>query len=161
MKKSSTSLLCDEIRYARVTSISLKLTAAVFHLIWNYQNLTSTEYTETLISYLNSARCCKRITIDDLCNIMHGIAGQIDMIGTVVDKENDTGWGQTDDKSMLGELVLPNWLEGHITRWYNDIAVAEKSGKLLISYMIHADSKGKVRLLLKLQKFWKLLLNKF
>ena len=52
---------------------------------------------------------------------MHGIAGQIDMIGTVVDKENDTVWGQTDDKSMLGELVLPNWLEGHyqMVQWHS------------------------------------------
>ena len=43
------------------------------------------------MSYLNSTRCYKRITVDDLCNIMHGIDGQTDAVETVVDKENDTG----------------------------------------------------------------------
>ena len=33
-------------------------------------------------------------------------------------------------------------MEGHIARWYLGIAEAEKSDKLLISYMICADSKG-------------------
>ena len=84
--------LSKEIRYARVTSISLKLASAVFRLKWNYQDLTSTKYAETLMSYLNSTRCYKRITVDDLCNIMHGIDGQTDAVETVVDKENDTGW---------------------------------------------------------------------
>ena len=45
---------------------------------------------------------------------------------------------------MLEEHVVPNWLEEHITRSNRDKAVAEKSGKLFISYMIHADSKRKV-----------------
>lgn len=84
--------LSKEIRYARVTSISLKLASAAFRLKWNYQDLISTKYAETLISYLNSTRCYKRITVDDLCNIMHGIGGQTDVVETVVDKENDTGW---------------------------------------------------------------------
>ena len=62
---------------------------------------------------------------------------------------------------MLEEHVLPNWLKEHITRWNLDKAVAEKSVKLFILYMIHADSKRKVGFFLRLQKFWKLLLNKF
>ena len=48
------------------------------------------------------------------------------------------------NKNMLEEHVVPNWLEEHITRSNRDKAVAEKSGKLFISYMIHADSKRKV-----------------
>lgn len=98
-------------------------------------SLSSTEYAETLISYLNSARCCKRITVDDLCNIMHGMAGQTDVVGTVVDKEDDTRLGQTDDKSILGELVLLNWLEGHITRWFLDIAYRLEIRQ--VTYFIH------------------------
>ena len=91
-EKIFNSRLSEKIRYARVTSISLKLASAVFHLKWNYQDLSSTKFAETLLSYLNSTRCYKRITVDDLCNIMHGIAGQTDVVETVADKENDTEW---------------------------------------------------------------------
>ena len=50
-----------------------------------YQNPTSTENTENLISYLNKAKSCKCITVNDLHNIMHGIAGKIDVTEAVVD----------------------------------------------------------------------------
>ena len=90
---------------------------------------------------MNSARCCKRITVDDLCNIIYGIAGQTDLAETVVDKESDTGEGQTDTKYKLGKHVIAYWLGGHIARWYLGMVEAEKSDKLLISYMIQADSK--------------------
>ena len=51
-------------------------------------------------------------------------------------------------------------LEGHTARWYLGIVEAEKSDKLLISYMICTDSTDKVGLSLKLLKFYKLLLKK-
>ena len=126
-----------------MTSISLKPTAAIFLLKQNYQNLTSTEYAENLMSYLNSARCCKCKTVDGLHKVIHGIAGQTDVVETVVDKESDKGEGQTDTKYMLGEHVIAYWLERHNVRWYLGIVGAEKSDKLLISYMTRADSKGK------------------
>ena len=76
-----------------VTSVSLKPTAAVFCLKRNYQNLPSTEYAENLVSYVNSARCCKCIIVDDLRNTIHTIAGQTDVVKTVVGNESDTeGW---------------------------------------------------------------------
>ena len=92
----------------------LKQTAAVFHCKQNYQNPTSTERAENLISYLNMTRCCKCITVDDLHNIIHGIAGQTDVIETVVDKESYTQEGQTDTKYMLQQHVIACCLEGHI-----------------------------------------------
>ena len=66
--------------------------------LWNQQrlssalniitkNLTSTEYKEKLISYLNSARCCKCTTVDDVQNTMYGIAGRTDVVKTGVDKK--------------------------------------------------------------------------
>ena len=69
-----------------------------------------------MISYLNSARCCKRITVDDLRNIMHGIVERTDVVQTVVDKEIDTEERQTDNKYMLGEHVIAYWSEEHIVR---------------------------------------------
>ena len=87
-----------------MSSISFKPTAAVFRLKRNYQNLTSAEFAENLISYLNSARSCKRITVDDLRNVMHGVAGRTDVIEVdLVDKESDSTETQTDNKYMLGE----------------------------------------------------------
>ena len=87
-----------------MSSISFKPTAAVFRLKRNYQNLTSADFAENLISYLNSARSCKRITVDDLRNVMHGVAGRTDVIEVdLVDKESDSTETQTDNKYMLGE----------------------------------------------------------
>ena len=117
-----------------MTSISLKRTAAIFRLKRNDQNITSTESSENLISYQN---------IERMHGIIHVIAGRTDVVETVVDKENDTEEGQTYTKCMLGEHVIAYWLERHIARWYLVIVEAEKSDKLLISYKIRADSKGK------------------
>ena len=89
--KFKSSRLYNACRYARVNSISLKTTAVFFRLKQNYQNFTPTEYAENLISYLNSARCCKRVTVDDLYNITHGKARRMDVVETVVDKESVTG----------------------------------------------------------------------
>lgn len=143
-EKAKNKRLYDEIRYARVTCMSLKPTAAVFRLKRNHRNLTSTEYAENLISYLNSARCCKRITVDDLRNIMHGIAGRTDSAETVdlVEKESNTMEKQKEKQYNLGEHVIAFWLEGNVAKWYLGIVEAEKCDKLLISYMIRGDSKG-------------------
>ena len=65
--------LSGQVRYARISYISLKPTAVVFHLERNHKNLTTEEYSEYLIAYLNNAHCCKTITVEDLSNLMHGI----------------------------------------------------------------------------------------
>ena len=62
----------DEVRYARISCMSLKPTAAVFCLKRNHKNLTTAEYVENLIAYLSNACCCKTITVEDLNNGMHG-----------------------------------------------------------------------------------------
>ena len=55
----------------------LQPTAAVFRLKRNYTNLSSEEYADNLCSYLCGARSCKTITIEDLHNVIHGIAGDV------------------------------------------------------------------------------------
>ena len=60
----------DEVRYARISWISLKPTAAALRLKKNHKNLTTEEYAENLIAYLSNAHCCKIITVEDLNNIM-------------------------------------------------------------------------------------------
>ena len=66
----------DEVRYARISCMSLKPTAAVFCLKRNPKNLTTEEYAENSIAYLSNARCCKTITVEDLNNVMCGIMSQ-------------------------------------------------------------------------------------
>ena len=52
----------------------MKQTAAVFRLKRDYKNLCNEEYAEHLILYLNNARSCKYIRIDDLNNILVGLS---------------------------------------------------------------------------------------
>ena len=66
--------LYNEVKYARISCMSLKPTAAVFRLKRQYKNLTSDEYAENLMAYLANARCCKTITVEDLNNVMRGIS---------------------------------------------------------------------------------------
>ena len=63
----------DEVRYARISCMSLKPTAAVFHLKRNHKNLTTDKYAENLIAYLSNAHCCKTVTVEELNNVMCGI----------------------------------------------------------------------------------------
>ena len=44
--------------------------------------------------------------------MIHGIAGQTDVVETVVDKESDTGEGQADTKHVLGKHVINCMLVG-------------------------------------------------
>ena len=62
-----------KIRYARISFMSLKPTAAVFHLKRNHKNLTTEECAEVLTAYLSNACCCEIITVEDLNNVMRGI----------------------------------------------------------------------------------------
>lgn len=84
------------------------------------------------------------MNVDDLYNITHGKARRMDVVETVVDKESVTGERQTFNKYMLGEHVIAYQLEGYIVRWYLGIVEAGKSEKLLISFMVRADSKGQI-----------------
>jgi hypothetical protein len=66
----------NEVKYARMTSTSLKPTNAVFRLKKNYRNLPTEEYVDNLSTYLSNARSCKTLTIQDLSNVIHCIAAK-------------------------------------------------------------------------------------
>ena len=68
-----------EVTYARLmmcTSMNPSK-AAVFRLQRNHKDLTNDEYAENLISYLDTARSCKNITMNDLSNILFGIVSSV------------------------------------------------------------------------------------
>ena len=62
-----------EVKYGRLMCTSMNPPkAAVFRLQRNHKDLTTDEYAENLISYLDTARSCKNITMNDLNNILIG-----------------------------------------------------------------------------------------
>ena len=62
-----------EIRYARNTSLSLKETAAIFRLKANHKNLSTDEYGENLMQYLDNTRNVGTISVDDLSSALLGL----------------------------------------------------------------------------------------
>ena len=141
----------NEVKYARMSCMSLKPNAAVFRLKRQYKNLTTDKYADNLIAYLNNASCCKTITVEDLNNVMRGITGRS------MDGENQQN--QTTDDSeipreisdntqlppeyQIGEHVIAFWLEGNEAKWHLGVVEGLKNGNPVVSYMIHGDSKGK------------------
>ena len=55
-----------EVRYARVTSLTLKSTSPLFRLKRDGKNLDTTEYTENLIKYMDDSESVNSLTLDDL-----------------------------------------------------------------------------------------------
>ena len=160
--------LYNEVRYARITCMSLKGTAAVFRLKRNHRNLSTEEYAENLISFLSNARLCKTITMANLTNIMHGIIGKsgIEAPTPVLrDEPEEEAANQTSlsspDRSHIqyqcGEHVIAFWLEGNTAKWYLGVVEGISDGKILISYMSR-ENHGHFR---KLQKYLRHLQNKF
>jgi hypothetical protein len=119
-----------EVRYARMICISLKQTAAVFRLKRNHKNLTIDEYTENLIAYLNNARCCRTITVEDLNNVMRGIMGRSTNLETPTEHEIPQripiSQSQLDQANTLlpipkyeiGEHIIAFLLDGNIAKWH-------------------------------------------
>ena len=128
--------LYNEVRYARMSSVSLKPTAAVFRLKQNYKNLSSEEYADNLISYLSTARSCKTITIDDLNNVMHGIEGK---------HKNNNIPAAVHSKSTPheeGEHVVAFWYDASSVKWYLGVVDGFNNDNVMISYMNKADASG-------------------
>ena len=61
----------NEVRYVRKTGMSLKR---------NSRNLETREYVDKLMSYLDSARICRSLTLSDLSNALHGISAKAGIV---------------------------------------------------------------------------------
>ena len=134
--KIKNTRLYNEVRYAQMTCMSLKLTAAVFQLKKNHHNLSNEEHSQNLISYFSSARCCKQITISDLCNVMQGIMGRSEAVPTNTNEISSSSVGaiyQKESEIVQGEHVIAFWVEGNKTKWYSGIVETKKN----VSYIIH------------------------
>lgn len=96
----------NEVKYAKITCMSLKRTAAVFRLRKDYRNLSTEEYVENLSSYLSIARCCSQTTIGDLRNVIHGIVGKRDDSKSLTLELNSPLQGQGDETIQSKKLVI-------------------------------------------------------
>ena len=97
--------------YVRMTCTNMKPSASVFRLKRNYKNLSSKEYGDNLVSYLNNTRSCKNISIDDLNNVLIGLSG-----GKEVSEEDEEACGSSssDLPICVGTHVTVFWLEKKI-----------------------------------------------
>ena len=130
-----------------MTFMSLKPKASVFRLKRNQHNLANENYSQNLISDFCSARCCKQITISDLCNVMRGIMGRSEAVPTNINEISSSSMRaicQQESEIIQGEHVIVFWVEESKIKWYLGIVKTNKNDKLVISYMSKADKKGKV-----------------
>ena len=59
-----------EVRYARVSSSTLKETASIFRLKRNGRNLTTQEYADNLIKYMDDTESMNTLTLADLNTVL-------------------------------------------------------------------------------------------
>ena len=59
-----------EVRYARVSSSTLKETASIFRLKRNGRNLTTQEYADNLIKYMDDTESMSTLTLADLNTVL-------------------------------------------------------------------------------------------
>ena len=126
--------LKKEVKYARMSCTTMKETHSVFRLK-NYLDLDAEEYADNLISYLDNARSVRSITLNDLNNVLHGLANTIPLVNP--DSQNKDGF-------VIGEYVAAFWLEGATYKWHLGVVENIHSDQtIVISYLIRADPKGK------------------
>ena len=129
-----------------MSSSSLKPTSAVFRLKKNYTNLTTEEYVDNLTTYLSNARSCKTLTIQDLTNVIYGIAAkaarenECDNVCLTKGENSDSGYST---QLHPGEHIIVFWVEGNDIKWYLGILDYIKEDKAIVSYMVRADSAGR------------------
>ena len=137
----------NEVKYARISCMSLKPTASVFRLRRNHKNLPTEEYAENLISFLNNARCCKTLTVDDLNNVMRGIVSRStndeNDVNDTTDKQSLESLSCNEDAFKVGDHVIAFWIEGNETQWYLGFIDGMVGDNPLISYMKRTDKIGR------------------
>ena len=127
--------LKKEVKYARMSCTAMKETHSVFRLKKNCLDLDAEEYADNLISYLDNARSVRSITLNDLNNVLHGLANTIPLANP--DSQNKDGF-------VIGEYVAAFWLEGATYKWHLGVVENIHSDQtIVISYLIRADPKGK------------------
>ena len=74
-EKERNARLYIEVRYARMTSSTLKETAAVFRLKRQGRNLPSAEYADNLKKYFDDTESVGTLSMDDLNSVLTKMMG--------------------------------------------------------------------------------------
>ena len=118
--------LYEEVKYARISSVSLQASSPLFRLKKAGKNLDTSEYAKNLMEYLDTARCCKTITTEDLKRV----------IANLSNKNNSA------NKSN-GKHIISVWVEENIVSWYLGVVEEEVDDGFMVNYFIRDDSAGK------------------
>ena len=146
-EKEMNKRMYDEVKYARMTSFSLKPTNSLFRLKRNYKNLPTEEYVDNLTQYLSKATSCKTLTLQDLSNVMIGIAGKSlksDLEHTESHEKPKEKNVSDLDQLQQGEHIIAFWIEGNDTKW--NLGVVDtvlEADKFIVSYLTRTDTAGK------------------
>ena len=136
---SKNSRLYKEVRYAKMSSVSLHPSAPVFKLKRNGKNLTTAEYANNLKEFFNTVKCCKEIS-----NLQ---------LNTVV-SEIFKGISSTKIDSLLCEHIIAVWKEGPNIDWYVGVVEEARGEELLVKYMERVEKAGKIWMFPETASVW-------
>lgn len=139
--------LRKEVKYARMTSSYLKPTAAVFRLTRNSKPLSTDEYAENLISYLDTTRSCKTLTIIDLNHVLNDLSSinkttTDSDIQQVIPQTPNQGTSQN-SSHYVGEHIIAFWLSKSY-QWYLGVIDKVSTDNLEVSYFVSTDNTRKL-----------------
>ena len=123
-----------EVKYARLmcTSMNPSKTAA-FRLQRSHKDLTTDEYAENLIPYLDTARSCKKLTMNDLNNILFGIVSSVTPSSTSTSSSEYTNF-------VAGDHIAAFWFEHGKHEWFLGIIDTVVSDSIItVSYLKRVD----------------------
>ena len=123
-----------EVKYARITSLALKPSAAVFRLRRNNRNLCTGEYADNLTTHLSSARSFKNITLSELSYALHGISAKSGVQNAVAIQDDSREF-------RPGEHVVAFWFESKFQWYLGVVDDVDQEEVPIISYMIRAGGK--------------------
>ena len=122
-----------EVKYARMTCTSLKPTAPVFRLERKSKSLPTQEYAENLITYLDTARCTKTLTLQDLNHVLTGLTAQ------VLNKNSSN----TTQDFTIGEHIAAFWIEDQYKWHLGVVETILDNGNPKVSYLYTTDNDRK------------------
>ena len=109
--------------------------AAVFRLQRNHKDVTTDEYADNLMAYLDTARSCKNITMTHLNNILFGIASHVAPLDFSI-----SGRSEEETNFMVGDHIAAFWLTEEYQWHLGIIDTVVDDAKIKVSYILRVES---------------------
>ena len=136
--KAKQDRLRKEVKYIRLTTTILREDKEVLRLTRNSRGLSSEDYVENLMCYLDTARSCKSLTMTDLNHVLRGLAPKLPEV--LQDTPSVSDGDGIQKPFSVGEHVAVFWLD-QVYQWH--LGVVEnlmEDGVLRILYLKSTDS---------------------